>query len=161
MSTIEKKLVSSGKYVSTEHLDALISNYKKERWIQNSESIGQEDTLGVWYTLDELEEFIQKARIHGADGVNVYFGVYGGKAHRPELEGKQTIALVATRSEQENGDTMVHTNSSPGITPCDSDFLIYNFAQPQPLLPGQQKNGARVSLGVTIVTDSNNRMRVI
>jgi hypothetical protein len=158
MSTIEKKLVSTGKYVSAEHLDALISNYKRERWIQNSERIGEEDTLGVWCTLDELEEFFQKARALGADGVNICFGVYGGKAHRPELEGKQTIAFVATRSNEDNDDTMMNTIPGTSINPFDADTLIYNYVAPE--LPFSKASG-RKRLGVTIVTDKNNRMRVI
>jgi hypothetical protein len=40
MSTIEKKAVKVGKYVNTEHVDNLIRNYKKDRWMQNSEKLG-------------------------------------------------------------------------------------------------------------------------
>jgi hypothetical protein len=165
MSTIEKKIVRSGKYVSADHLDSLISNYKKERWIQSSERMDQEDTFGGWYSVDELEEFIQTARKHGADGINIYFGVYGGKAQRPELEGKQTIALVATRTEQENGDTLVRRNPAVkniGNLPNDDDFLIYNWSSPlgNPSKPGGLKTSGG-SLGLTIVTDKDNNMSVI
>ena len=164
MSTIEKKIVKSGKYVSAEHLDSLISNYKKERWIQNSERIEQDDTFGAWYSVDELEEFVRTAREHGADGINVYFGVYGGKAHRPELEGRQTLAMVATRSEHECGDTMVRKNPTLSNAPIgDDDFLIYNMINPvaNPSIFGGLKMADNRPLGLTIVSDKNDNMRVL
>jgi len=108
MSTIDKKSLTVGKYVGTEHVDTLIRNYKKERWLQNSERLGKEDSLGIWFSADELEEFIQTAKQHGADGIRLCFGVYGENAPRPGMEGKQTIAFIATSSEQEGSNTTVH-----------------------------------------------------
>jgi len=109
MSTIEKKSLSVGKYVGTEHVDTLIRNYKKERWMQNSDRMGKEDSLGIWFSADELEEFIQTAKLHGADGIRICFGVYGENAPRPGMEGKQTVAFVATASDEES-DTLVHND---------------------------------------------------
>jgi hypothetical protein len=159
MNTIEKKAVKVGKYVSTEHVDNLIRNYKKERWIQNSERIGKEDSLGAWYSVEELEEFIQTAKMHGAEGIKIYFGVYGAGAVREELNGKQTIALVATSGDQENVDPanqrdMYITNNGK------TSLLAYNWPLP---LPGSTipPTGVGSSLGITIAKDKNNRMVVI
>lgn len=155
IGTIEKKTVQVGKYVGTEHVDTLIRNYKKERWIQNSERLGKNDSLGVWLTIDELEEFVQTARLHGADGVRLYFGVYGETGARPGMEGKQTVAFVATRSE-EVADKVVNKNlyvERGGV----KGLLAYNMFPPFPIPP--TTGGG--SLGVTIVADKENRMIVI
>lgn len=127
MNTTEKKLVkAAGKYVTTEHVDTLIRNYKTDRWMQNSEKLGKEDTLGIWFSADELEEFIQTAKFHGADGIRLCFGVYGENAPRKGMEGRQTIALVATSSEENNvigKDVYVDNNEGSGL-------LAYNAGMP-------------------------------
>jgi hypothetical protein len=126
MNTIEKKSLKVGKYVNTEHVDNLIRNYKKDRWIQNSENLGKQDTLGVWFSAEELEEFIQTARMHGADGIRICFGVYGANAPRKGTEGCQTVALVATSSNEESfigDDVYVENNGKAGL-------LAYNTAFP-------------------------------
>lgn len=160
MNTIEKKLVKTvGKYVTTEHVDSLIRNYKKERWMQNSERIGKEDTLGLWLTTDELEEFIQTARIHGANSIRLCFGVYGEKGGRPGMEGKQTVAFVATSSEgddlynMEHTDIYVERDGNPTL-------LAYNILLPQtgpttPPPPGV------ITLGALMVADKEKGLQVI
>jgi hypothetical protein len=40
-----------GQLVNTAHVNSLISTYKNERWIQNSERIGKNDSLSTWYGL--------------------------------------------------------------------------------------------------------------
>jgi hypothetical protein len=164
MSTIEKKSVQAGQYVSAEHVDALISNYKKERWIHNTERMGEEDTLGIYFSLEGLEEFIQTAKEAGADGINICFGVYGGKADRPEYEGKQTVALVATRSEEANEDTMITMNSDPGSStsttiPGGSSMPYFNFGVPKSYSDNKISGGK--GLGLALVTDKNGNMRVV
>jgi hypothetical protein len=54
MLTIEKKTVKAGKLVDTAHVDTIIRNYKKERWVHNSKRLGKEDSLSVWYSIEEL-----------------------------------------------------------------------------------------------------------
>jgi len=99
MTTIQKNSVKVGKYVDTNHVDTVIRNYKKERWIHNSERIGKEDSLSVWYSVEELEEFIEKIKMHGADGIKFYFAAYSQEfAPKPEYADRQTLVLVATKS---------------------------------------------------------------
>lgn len=131
MSTIEKKSLKVGKYVNTEHVDTLIRNYKKERWMQNSEKLGKEDALGIWFSADELEEFIQTAKLHGADGIRICFGVYGENAPKKEMQGRQTIALIATSSEGEDmiGDDIYVDNNGK------TEVLAYNTGQMFPFIP--------------------------
>ncbi|HEX9509900.1 MAG TPA: hypothetical protein VF939_05425 [Puia sp.] len=159
VTTIEKKAVRVGKYVSTEHVDSLIRNYKKERWIQNSERLGKEDSLGGWLSADEMEEFIQTAKMYGADGIRLCFGVYGEGANRPEMNGKQTIAFVATYSEENNAgdivqkDLYVDRNGEKGL-------LAYNWINPfPPQMTTSKFHGS--SLGSMMVTDKNKGLRVI
>jgi hypothetical protein len=99
MTTIQKKSVKVGKYVDTAHVDTVIRNYKKERWVHNSERIGKEDSLSVWYSVEELEDFIDKIKMHGADGIKFYFAAYSQEfAPKPEYADRQTVVLVATKS---------------------------------------------------------------
>ena len=100
MNTIEKKSLKVGKQVNTDHVNTVIKNYKKERWVQNSNRLGKEDSLSVWYSIEELEEFIAMSKEHGADGIKLYFGVYDKDyEEKPLVAGRQTIALVATKNK--------------------------------------------------------------
>ena len=162
MTTVEKKSLRVGKYVNTEHVDTAIRHYKQERWIHNSERIGKEDSLSVWYSAEELEEFVQTVRAHGADGVRMYFGVYGEDAPRPGLEGRQTIVLVATKSKEE-GERLQHKDFY--ITRNGkADILAFNMGIPCPPLycPGTPASpGGTGTLGLTFVKNGNNGMSVI
>jgi len=104
MSTIEKKSVKVGKYVDNAHVDSAIRTYKQERWKYNTERIGKADSLSAWYSVEELEEYIEFIKEHGADGIRFYFGAYAEDfAEKPEYAGRQTIVLVATKNTN-NGD---------------------------------------------------------
>ena len=98
----------SGQRVNSKHVDSLLSNYKKERWVQNSKHIGKEDSLSVWYSIEELQQFIETARLNGADGIKMYFGVYkADTAKEVRFEERQTIVLVAFKTKElENGTTV-------------------------------------------------------
>src|SRR5438034_11075133 len=81
----------SGKRVNSKHVVSLLSNYKKERWAQNSKHIGKEDSLSVWYSIEELQQFIETSRLNGADGIKMYFGVYkADTAKEARFEERQT-----------------------------------------------------------------------
>ena len=109
MLTIEKKPLVVGKYVSTQHVDTVIRNYKQERWIQNSERIGKEDSLSGWWSIEEVEEFLEKAKMHGGDGVKFYFGAYSKDfADVPEYAGRQTLVMVATKQKEGAAGTVVN-----------------------------------------------------
>lgn len=149
MLTIEKKTLKVGKYVNTEHVDNVIRNYKQERWVQNSERIGKEDSLSAWWSVEELEEFIDNAKMHGADGVKFYFGAYD-KEHAPvpEYEDRQTLVMVATKVKQTNAgvknkDIYIKTESG-------NQILAYNTASLCPPFCGQN-NDDYLEVGVSIV----------
>lgn len=138
MTTIQKKSLKVGKQVNTKHVDTVIKNYKQERWVHNSKRLGKEDSLSVWYSIEELEEFIAKSKDHGADGIKLYFGAYDKNyEEQPLFAGRQTIALVATKHKVteaggSNKDIYIQTEKSSSILAwnagsicppfCNSDF---------------------------------------
>jgi L-cysteine desulfidase len=117
----KNQLSNKGQFVNTAHVDKLITTYKKERWVQNSERLGKNDSLSTWYGLTELEEFLQKAKDFNADGIKIYYGVYPKNQEIAlELQGRQTVLLVATKEKvTENGtqnkDIYLKTSSGTNI----------------------------------------------
>ncbi len=175
MVAIEKKTLNVGKFVTTQHVDSVIRNYKQERWVQNSERLGKEDSLSAWWSIEELENFLDTAKINGADGVKFYFGAYAKDyAEKPEYAGLQTLAMVATKQkESANGGTTnkdVYINGENGNT-----ILGYNTArlcppscgplQPTVMPDWWPFDEATISIntevGVTLIDNGDNGMMVI
>jgi hypothetical protein len=125
MLTIEKKSLRVGRFVDTQHVTTGINNYKKERWAQNSERIGKEDSMSVWYSIEEMEEFLATAKQNGANGVRMYFAVYSNDYKAtPEYQNRQTIMMVASKAKRtekglESRDVYVGTETG-------STILAYN-----------------------------------
>ena len=121
MITIEKKSLRVGKLVGSEHVEMVVRNYKKERWCTNSERIGKSDSLSAWYSVEELEEYIEMIKKNGADGIKFYFGAYPENyEEKPEYSGRQTIVLVATKSKETetgfvNKDLYVNKNGTTTV----------------------------------------------
>ncbi len=120
---ISKKV---GSYLETHEVDSLLLNYKKTRWVFNSERIGKADSLSSWYTVNELLEFIEKAEKNGADGIRLYFGAYPKDfKKKPEYAERQTVVLVATKSllgdDGSRIDKNIYINSKDG-----AQILAYN-----------------------------------
>ena len=106
-----KAIKKAGQLVNSKHVDSLLSNYKKERWLQNSNHIGKADSLSVWYSLDQLQEFLDTAKATGADGIKMYFGVYDAATASEEIyEDRQTIVLVATKAKELDNGLIVDKN---------------------------------------------------
>jgi len=116
MTKTQKKSLKVGKPVGTNHVNTVVRNYKKERWVHNSQRLGKEDSLSVWYSIEELEEFIGIAKNHGADGIKLYFGAYDENyKDEPLFAGRQTVVLVATKHKiteagESNKDLYVQTD---------------------------------------------------
>lgn len=152
MCTIEKKSVRVGKMVDSDHVDTVIKNYKQERWIHNSKRLGKEDSLSVWYSIEELEEFMEIAKTHGSDGVRLYFGAYDQEhAPQPLYAGRQTVVFVATKhKETEAGGTTnkdVYINTDKG-----SSILAYNAgALCPPFCKQYEGEGGGIDIGITIL----------
>lgn len=160
MSTIEKKSLKVGKYVDNDHVDKVIRTYKQERWIQNSERLGKEDSLSSWYSVEELEEFIDTIKEHGANGIRIYFAAYPKDfAPEPQYAGRQTLVMVATKSKREAGKLYhkeVHTveNGKPQILAYNYGSLCPPFGcTPPPVTPSKAapSKEAAAALGVMLI----------
>lgn len=129
--TITATQQKRGQLVDSPHVDQLISKYKKDRWILNSERLGKKDSLSIWYGLKELEEFLRLATLHQADGIKMYFGVYPSDfAEVPEFQDRQTIVLVATKEKILNNrsvhkDIYIHEGGR-------SEILAFNLGSACP-----------------------------
>jgi hypothetical protein len=152
MLQIQKKSVKVGKLVNTDHVNEVIRNYKQERWVHNSKRLGKEDSLSVWYSVEELEEFLAKAKDHGGDGIKLYFGAYDQKhAPKPLYAGRQTIVLVATKEKETakgmvNKDIYINTEKGTSI-------LAYNVGH---LCPPYCNTDNDNGIGITIIESDGN-----
>jgi hypothetical protein len=161
MTTIEKKSLKVGSYVNTKHVDTVIRTYKQERWAQNSERIGKEDSLTCWYSIEELEGFLENAKQHGADGIKMQFAVYPADYSKvPEYAGRQTIVMIATKNkETENGcvDKDVYISTKEGTS-----ILAYNAARLCPPYCGKPGDDSDWDgLGITIVDRGEKGLTIV
>jgi hypothetical protein len=158
MTTIQKKSLKVGKQVNTKHVDTVIKNYKRERWVHNSNRLGKEDSLSVWYSIEELEEFIAMAKTHGGDGIRLYFGAYDHNyEENPLFAGRQTVALVATkhklsRKGESNKDIYITTEKG-------SSILAWNAGHICPPYCGTKDDYGDV--GITIVDKGDEGLAVV
>jgi hypothetical protein len=163
MITTEKKSLSVGKYVNTKHVDTVIRTYKQERWVHNSDRIGKEDSLSAWYSVEELEQFLETAKQHGADGIKIYFAAYPTNFQEvPEYAGRQTLVLVGTkrkRTEKGTFDKDIYINSENG-----SQILAYNMSKICPPFCGGVKDDGSFDpdgIGITIVDRKDQGLTVV
>jgi hypothetical protein len=123
MNTIAEKSVKIGNHVSKNEMNALTSAYKQDRWAANTERLGRADSLSIWYTVEELENFLNEVKANGGNGVRIHFGVFPEGYRKPELVGMQTVVLVANRSKdgslQNAKELLVSNNGKPEILALD------------------------------------------
>jgi hypothetical protein len=156
MLTIEKKSLRVGKYVDANHVDSLVRTYKQERWAQNSDRIGKDDSLNVYYTIDELQEFLERAKQAGANGIRVHFGAYPENFAKPEYAGLQTTVFVATKQQEtETGliEKNVYVTTEQGLR-----IMAYNMGGLGRSEGGDEDWGG---IGTTLVDRGDKGMVVI
>lgn len=145
--TIEKKIVRAGKFVDTKHVDTVIKNYKQHRWVHNSQRLGKEDSLSVWFSVEDIEAFLEKAKEHGGDGVRFYFGAYDENfSEKPLYAGRQTIVMVATKQKETltgTTDKDIYINKGEG-----SSILAFNIGRMCPPVCQSTEDGG---IGIGIV----------
>lgn len=159
MIKLKKKSVKVGKLVSTEHVNTIVSNYKKERWVHNSQRLGKEDSMSVWYSVEELEEYLEKVKTHGGDGIRMYFGAYGADyQEHPLYAGRQTVVLVATKTKETPAG---ETNKDIYITTeKGSSILAYNVGKLCPPMCNIETGPDYDGIGITIVDKGEEGMIV-
>lgn len=165
--SLVKTSAKAGQLVNTQHVDTLLSNYKKERWVHNTKRMGKVDSLSVWYGMNELQDFLQVAEEHGADGVRMYFGVYPEQFSKmPLAGGRQTIVLVATKNRpDENGNIVskhIYRQTENGM-----QLLAFNVGMPCPPCCGTSTGDdgdsglpypIEMGVGLTLVDDEKGMM---
>lgn len=159
MLTVKAKTRKTGRLVNTAHVDNIIRNYKKERWVHNSNHIGKEDSLSVWFSVEELEDFLAKAKMHGADGMRFYFGAYSNDfKDNPLYAGRQTLVMVATQARETNHGTVdkdIYVNAEN-----ETSILAYNFGKlcPPSCRPADNEDGG---IGITIIDRGEEGVSII
>jgi hypothetical protein len=104
MVTQQKELAKISKEISKEtstvQAHTLIREYKQTRWVPNSDRIDKPDSLSAWYSIEEMENFLNLAKSHGGDGIKFYYGAYPEDySPKPEYAGRQTLVMVGTKSK--------------------------------------------------------------
>ena len=158
MVTIGKKSVRAGKFVDSDHVDTVVRNYKQHRWAQNSERLGKADSLSVWFSVEDIEAFLEKAKEHGGDGVRFYFGAYDEQfEEQPLYAGRQTIVMVATKNKETlkgSVDKNIYINTEKG-----SSILAFNVGRICPPMCTDDGPGGG-DIGITIIEQKEGGMIV-
>jgi hypothetical protein len=158
MNTIAEKSVKAENYVSKNEMNALTTAYKQDRWAANTERLGRADSLSIWYTVEELENFLNEVKANGGNGVRIHFGVFPENYRKPELAGMQTVVLVANRSKdgslQNAKELLVNENGTPEILALDGPI-------PCPPYCGIGFGVTSSSLGKPTLIIRDNNMEVI
>ncbi len=162
MNTIEKKSVNAGKCTTKQEVDNLIRAYKQERWADNSERIGMADSLSVWFSVEDLENFVATVKANGGNGVRMHFGVYGAEnAPQPILEGRQTVVMIGNRSSDGTAETskqlLAFNNGQPEIVALSGGLPCPPFCLP----PGSGKNSSQAFGSAALIDRGEKGMSII
>ena len=161
MITQQKNSVKTGTKAGAGEVDNLIREYKKNRWAQNSERIGKPDTLSIWYSIEEMENFLSLAKSKGGDGIRFYFAAYPEDyTKKPEYAARQTLASVATRSKITEAGTIAHKDIYCSV---NGKLKVLSGLNPKgcpPLCPPPSEGGMG-DLGITLIDKGEKDMEII
>jgi hypothetical protein len=88
--------------ITKEFAKQLNQNYNKTRAGLAAKAAKKEDANAIWYSLEELENYIHYIKTQGledgytVDGIRFYFGVYPDDEKHGEKAGLTTLFLVPT-----------------------------------------------------------------
>lgn len=88
--------------ITKEFAKELNVNYNKKKAGLTAKLAQKEDANAIWYSLEELENYIHYIKTQGAeegyvvDGIRFYFGVYPEDKKHGEKAGLTTLFLVPT-----------------------------------------------------------------
>jgi hypothetical protein len=162
MNTIEKKSVNAGKYASKMVADNLIRAYKQERWAENSDRLGKTDSLSAWFSVEEIEAFLDNVKSNGGNGVRIHFGVMPeGYGKTEALNGLQTIVMVGNRSKDGSYETskelFVDNNGTPDVVAYYSTIVCPPFCGGA---GGGTGKGKTASLGSALIDRGEKGMSI-
>lgn len=154
-----------GKFLTTVEANQLIRTYKQERWIHNTERIGKEDSLSCWWSIEEIENFIEVAKQNNADGLKFYFGAYDKNYNEIEAyQDRQTLVMVATKESKtdagiKNKDVYINNENGKNILAFNRGSLCPPECGPKN--PGSGIEADPFEIGITIVDKGDNGMVII
>ncbi|KAF2338297.1 hypothetical protein [Flavobacterium tistrianum] len=96
--------------ITKEFARQLNVNYNNKRASLVAGKEKKEDANAIWYSLEELENYIHYIKTNGAkngynvDGIRFYFGVYPDDEKHGEKAGLTTLFLVPTGKKAENNN---------------------------------------------------------
>ncbi|WP_309641292.1 hypothetical protein [Flavobacterium sp.] len=113
------------KAIDFETAKTLNSNYNATRAKLHKDVLGKDDSNAVWYSLKELEEYMDYIKSEGrlkgysVDGIRFYMGVYPETA----ADGRAGFTTIFLAPTKEVTDIDTHESSSVDIL----DIAAYNF----------------------------------
>jgi hypothetical protein len=96
-----KSVVLPKQLISADKAKELNQNFISKRGDLHDKALGREDANAVWYSLEELENYIEYIKSTGAengyivDGIRFYFGVYSEDEEKDKA-GYTTLFLSPT-----------------------------------------------------------------
>lgn len=101
--------------ITKEFARQLNVNYNNKRASLTAKKAQKEDANAIWYSLEELENYIHYIKTNGAkdgynvDGIRFYFGVYPDDEKHGEKAGQTTLFLVPTGKKIENNTAKIQS----------------------------------------------------
>lgn len=101
--------------ITKEFARQLNVNYNNKRASLTAKKAQKEDANAIWYSLEELENYIHYIKTNGAkdgynvDGIRFYFGVYPDDEKHGEKAGLTTLFLVPTGKKAEKGTAKIQS----------------------------------------------------
>lgn len=101
--------------ITKEFAKQLNEGYIKERANLKAKVNDEEDANAVWFSLEELENYINYIKVEGESkgievtGVRFYLGVYPEDIQEKEKAGKTTIFLTPTKKNNVGGAMLLAT----------------------------------------------------
>jgi len=111
-------MAKPNKCITVEEAKALQNKWKETRALEIEQAQGYQDTREFWYSLDELQEYLDYVKDQSnAQGINkpgirIYFGAY---AKTPVKKSEATVFLAPTKKKtnplEEDGDAVNNENN--------------------------------------------------
>lgn len=131
--------------ITKEFARQLNVNYNNKKASLTAKKPQKEDANAIWYSLEELENYIHYIKTNGAkdgynvDGIRFYFGVYPDDEKHGEKAGLTTLFLVPTGKKIENNTAKIQSfalvqESSSSDIPSIEPMNYGNIGRPPSLL---------------------------
>jgi hypothetical protein len=102
--------------ITKEEAQELNRNFINSKSDAMDKITGNEDSNAIWFSIEDLENFLEIAKNQLSedgkvvDGVRVYLGSYSNDYPEKELSGMTTVFMVSN-SKDENGNSIDHSEA--------------------------------------------------